>query len=147
MRHIDEDDEQNKSDDQSKQLRKSQSATNIERNFKNIEFCKDIQHGIRTNRQSVDSNLDPSQAGGRSIDHCHSQGEVSNVIMENEGMKPEKTIVAQVKNLDSRSKLYKQKTLEIMNRIVSTMISWELFSDEQIQDANIALKMLQQSFI
>lgn len=57
-------------------------------------------------------------------------------------MKPEKTIVAQVKNLDSRSKLYKQKTLEIMNRIVSTMISWELFSDEQIQDANVALKML-----
>ena len=105
MRHIDEDDEQNKSDDQSKQLMKSQSATNIERNFKNIEFCKDIQHGIRTNRQSVDSNLDPSQAGGRSIDHCHSQGEVNNFIMENEGMNPEKTIVAQVKNLDSRSNL------------------------------------------
>jgi len=57
-------------------------------------------------------------------------------------MKPEKTIVAQVKKLDSRSKMYKHKTLEIMNRIVSTMISWELFSDEQLQDANMALKML-----
>jgi hypothetical protein len=30
-----------------------------------------------------------------------------------------------------------------MNRIVSTMISWELFSDEQLQDANMALKILQ----
>ena len=32
-----------------------------------------------------------------------------------------------------------------MDRIVSTMTSWELFSDDQIQDANAALKMLQQT--
>jgi len=44
--------------------------------------------------------------------------------------KDEKTIVAQVKNLDSRSHMYKHKTFEIMSRIVSTMISWELFSDK-----------------
>lgn len=34
-----------------------------------------------------------------------------------------------------------------MNRIVSTMLSWELFSDEQIADANQALKLLQVTFV
>ena len=63
------------------------------------------------------------------------------------GMRAEKNIVAQVANLDTRSKFYKQTVLEIMNRIVSTMTSWELFSDNQIQDANAALKMLQQTLI
>ena len=55
--------------------------------------------------------------------------------------------MAEVTKLDTRSKFYKQKTLQIMNRIVSTMTSWELFSDDQIQDANTALKMLQQTLI
>lgn len=51
--------------------------------------------------------MDNSRTGGsKSIDLQHSQGEISNIIIE-EGMKPEKTIVAQVKKLDSRSKLYK----------------------------------------
>jgi hypothetical protein len=34
-----------------------------------------------------------------------------------------------------------------MNRIVSTLNSWELFKDDQIQDANAALKMVQQTLI
>ena len=62
-------------------------------------------------------------------------------------MKPEKTIVAEVTKLDSRSKYYKQKTEQIMTRIMSTMTSWELFSDDQIKDANKALKMLQQTLV
>lgn len=42
----------------------------------------------------------------------------------------ERTLLAQVKNLDARSRYYKQKIQDIMNRIVSTIASWELFSDE-----------------
>ena len=57
--------------------------------------------------------------------------------------RPEKTLLAQVRTLDPRSKLYKQKLSDIMNRIVSTIASWELFSDDQISDANQALKLLQ----
>lgn len=30
-----------------------------------------------------------------------------------------------------------------MNQIVSTMMSWELFSEEQLGDANQAMKLLQ----
>jgi len=55
---------------------------------------------------------------------------MSNIMMEMDNNNNDKTIVAQVKNLDSRSMGYKHKTLEIMSRIVSTMISWELFSDK-----------------
>lgn len=68
-------------------------------------------------------------------------------MLANRAVQPARTIVALVKNLDTRSKLYKVKTQDIMNRIVSTMLSWELFSDEQIADANQALKLLQQTFV
>jgi hypothetical protein len=48
-----------------------------------------------------------------------------------------------VKNLDAKSKKFREAVQHLMNQIVSTMMSWELFSEEQLADANQAMKLLQ----
>lgn len=84
-------------------VQKSQSVTRMQAD----EVSNELPQRFNHRKQSLDSNMDNSRTGGsKSIDLQHSQGEISNIIIE-EGMKPEKTIVAQVKKLDSRSKLYK----------------------------------------
>lgn len=55
----------------------------------------------------------------------------------------DKTLVQMVKNLDAKSKQFRAHVQNLMNQIVSTMMSWELFSDEQLADANQAMKLLQ----
>ena len=60
-------------------------------------------------------------------------------------IKPPKSIVQQVRNLDWTSNLIKFQSNEILNRIIATLTSWELFSDLQIIDAINALKILYQT--
>lgn len=51
-------------------------------------------------------------------------------------LKPSKSITEHVKRLDKSSANIKQQVQEILNRIVATAKSWELFSTEQLSDAN-----------
>lgn len=113
---------------------------------------EDAQNSSSGEEEETDSDYEEFQRKqGKRAFTPEDQRNVSQMGQENEdagtNMRAEKNIVAKVANLDTRSKYYKQTVLEIMNRIVSTMTSWELFSDNQIQDANTALKMLQQTLI
>ena len=59
------------------------------------EASNELSQRMTHRKRSLDSNMDNSRTGGsKSIDYQQpSQGEISNIIIE-EGMKPEKTIVA-----------------------------------------------------
>lgn len=53
-----------------------------------------------------------------------------------------RSIYEQVKHIDKTSHFQKQQVQELQNKIVATLESWELFSDDQVSDVNKALKML-----
>ena len=61
-------------------------------------------------------------------------------------LKKRVTITEQVQQLHKNNQTFKKDVLTIIQRIVSTFLNWELFSDKEISDATRAFSLIGLSF-
>ena len=122
-------------------MKKSQSVPNMHLG----NASNDLRGGFNPGRQSLDTNNNNSlHTRSTSLNFDQRSLDNSSNHQRRDGRNQEKTIVSQVRKLDPRQHSYNWKKQQIQDRIISTMLYWDLYNNEQIQDAISALKMLYQ---